>query len=323
MDNLFRTLANYYSRSDFRKFQNIISREVYDTLGVSYFNSDGEVKMVTNICRTLNGKSFEKLKFYSKKIHGSRSFVEFQNQDKPVTKELADMVVISVATRKQQIVYEKTAFIQNKKENSDYNWKIDQDQLYLLHNFPSFKGAKGIFNKNFDNEVVFFNNSESLGNYGFFQNPGELILVNAKTVYKLQQGDNISLSDIRKINVNNSRNNSWFEVPLLEHPLWEEMWYHLLKYFNKYGISFMNLPFLGNCKVTLNIYEFIRNWTYFNIGEVASAFGNTLDKDLSIFTRILLKEVGLTNVMNLNIEGNEFENNLVILVAHLNLDEKG
>ena len=35
------------------------------------------------------------------------------------------------------------------------NWKINQDQLYLLHNFPPFKGKKGIFKTNYQGEKIF------------------------------------------------------------------------------------------------------------------------------------------------------------------------
>jgi len=322
MDNLIRIFSDYYNRPDFRKFQNTLAREVYETLGTSYSNSDGEVKMVTDMCSTIDGKTFEKLKFYTKKIHGTRSFVEFHNQDKPTTKELADMVIISVATKDREIIYEKTAFIQNKKEDTESVWKIDQDQLYLLHNFPTFKGKKGIFKKNFNDEVVFQNHSETLGNYGLFQNPGEMILVNALTVYKLQQGDKISLSDIRKFTHNSFQNNNGFQFPLIDHPFWDEMLYRYFKHFPKYGLPFLNLPFLNNSIASFNIYEFIRNWSLFNIGDVVSAYGNIADKDLSTFNRILLREAGLSDFINTNIDGQEFENNLTIIVAHMNLDDK-
>ena len=322
MDNLFRLLSDYYNRADFRKFQNDFAREIYDTLGIGYSNSDGEVKLVTDMCKTVNGKSFGQLQLYSNKIHGTCSYVEFHNQDKPTTKELADMVVIAVATRKGDIVYEKTAFVQNKKETTQDNWRIDQDQLYLLHNFPTFKGSKGIFKKNYKSDVAFLNHSETLGNYGFFQRPGELIIVNALTVYRLQQGDTISLSDIRKFSDRNVSNNFGLQFPFLNHPMWEDMLYRYFKYFPKYGLPFMNIPFLNNSFVSFNLYDFIRNWTYFNIGEVASAFGTTVDKDLSDFTRLLLRESSLSNVMNINVEGGELENGLTVLVAHLKLDEE-
>ncbi len=322
MDNLFRTLSDYYNSPDFRKFQNTFAKEVYETLGTSYANSDGEVKMVTDMCDKINGQTYKKLKFHSKKIHGTRSFVEFSNQDKPTTKELADMVIISVATKYKEIVYEKTAFIQNKKEDTNSNWKIDQDQLYLLHNFPTFKGTKGIFKKNYKDEVVFLNHSQTLGNYGLFQSPGEMVLLTALTVYKLQQGDKISLSDIRKFASNNFQDSSAWQFSMIDDLFMHDMFYRYFKQFPKYGFPFLNLPFLNNSTVSFNIHEIIRNWTLFNIGEVVSVYGNTIDKDLSNFSRNLLRETGLSNIINLNIEGQEFQNNIVILVAHLNLDEK-
>jgi hypothetical protein len=322
MENLVRTFFDYYNRPEFRKFQNTFAREIYETLGTSYSNSDGEVKIVTDMCNIIDGKAFEQLKFYSKKIHGTRSFVEFYNQDKPTTTELADMVVISVATKDSEIIYEKTAFVQNKKEDTENVWKIDQDQLYLLHNFPTFKGKKGIFKRNFTDEVVFQNHFETLGNYGLFQNPGEMILVNALTVYKLQQGDKISLSDIRKFVHNSTQDNNILHFPLVDHRPWDEIFYRYFKYFPMYGLPFLNLPFLNNNIASFNIYEFIRNWSLFNIGDVVSAYGYIADKDLSTFNRILLREVGLPEFINIEKFDREFENNLTIIVAHLNLDDK-
>lgn len=322
MDKLIRTFLDYYYRPDFRKFQNTFAQEVYESLGSSYSNSDSEVKIVTDMCSTINGKTFEKLKFYTKKIHGTRSYVEFHNQDKPTTKELADMVILSIATKDREIIYEKTAFVQNKKEYTESVWEIDQDQLYLLHNFPTFKGKKGIFKRNFSDEVVFQNHSETLGNYGLLQNPGEMILVNALTVYKLQQGDKIAHSDIKKFAHNSFQNNYSFQFPLIDHPFWDEILYRYNKYFVKYGLPFMNLPFLNNSIASFNIYEFIRNWSLFNIGDVVSAYGCIADKDLSTFNRILLREAGLSDIINTNIERQEFENNLTIIVAHINLDDK-
>ena len=149
-----------------------------------------------------------------------------------------------------------------------------------------------------------------------------MILVNALTVYKLQQGDKISLSDIRKFTDNSFHHNSGFQFPLIDHPFFDEMLYRYFKHFPKNGLPFLNLPFLNNSIASFNIYELIRNWTMFNIGEVVSAYGNIIDKDLSTFNRILLKEAGLSNFINTNIDGQEFENNLIVVVAHLNLDEK-
>lgn len=286
MDKLLDLLAKYYSQKEFRIFQNNFALNFYESLGNSYSNGDGEVKIVTDLCNVINGKTFERLNFYSKKIHGSRSFVEFFNKDKPTTKELADMVIISIATLNREIVYEKTAFIQNKKEDSENVWKIDQDQLYLLHNFPTFKGNKGIFKRNFNEDIAFINYSKTLGNYGFFKSSGEMLLVNALNVFKLQQDSKISIDKIK------------------EYPTHEYI-----------------RPFLNHGGVCLNAYEFIRNWTQFNIGEIVRSEDTILDDDLSKFNRILLNKVGLSDYINLNQEDQEFNFNLSIIVNHINLDK--
>ena len=323
MDRLYRTFADYYNRRDFRHFQNNLSKETYESLANSYSNSHNEVKTVTDMCDTLNGKSFEKLNFYSRKIHGTRSFVEFFNQDKPVTTEMADMAIICVATKDKNIVFEKITFVQNKKEDTVNNWKIDQDQLYLLRNFPTITGKKGLFKKNYKDEIVFLNHSENLGTYGLFKSSGEMLLANAKTIYGLQNENKISFNDLKNhIDTVNEKTSNHFPFFGFDHPFWEDMIYRMFKHFPKYGLPLFDLPFLNNNSSSLNIYDFIRNWTLFSIGEVCKVGGNIIDNDLSVITSVLLKEAGLGDIMNIESEQNAFENNIVLLIAHLNLDEK-
>jgi hypothetical protein len=321
MDRLYRTFADYYNRKDFRQFQNDLSRETYESLANSYSNSHNEVKTVTNMCDTLNGKSFEKLHFYSRKIHGTRSFVEFFNQDKPVTTEMADLAIISVVTQGRNIIYEKISFVQNKKENTVDNWEIDQNQLYLLRNFPTITGKKGLFKKNYADEIIFLNYSGNLGTHGLFKNPGEMVLVNAKTIYGLQNRNKISYDNLKNhIDTSTTRKSNSFPFFWFDHPFWDDMIHRMFRYFPKYGIPFFDLPFLNNISNSMNIYDFIRNWTLFNIGEVCHACGNIIDKDLSVMTRVLLKKAGLNEIMNIETEQNSFENNITLLIAHLDLE---
>lgn len=321
MNRLIRFFSERYNDRDFRIFQNDLAREVYNSLARSYLSSKNEVQMVTDLCSTLDSRAYKGLQFFANKIHDTRSRVQFYNQNKLTTKELADMVIISVATIDREIVYEKLAFVQNKKEKKGSIWDIDQDQLYLLHNFPAFKGAKGLFKHNFNGDIVFHNHSGSLGNYGLFQSPGEMILTNASTVYRLQQNDKISLSDIRKYAHDNNVNGNLL-FPMLDYPFWKEVIYRYVKHFPKYGSPFSSPPFLSNSVVSFNIYEFIRNWSLFNIGEIISVEGHPLDEDLKKFSRSLLSKTRLSQIIG--IEGNdqfEFEGVLFVLATHLNLDE--
>lgn len=321
MKELVKKFLSLYNSRDFREFQNDFSIKLYDCLAKSYSSADNEVKMVTNICNVINGKHFETLNFYSKKIHGSRSQVEFKNKNTVVQKEMADMVIISVATKEKEIIYEKTAFIQNKKDNGN-KWKIDPDQLFLLQNFPTFKGVKGLFGKNMVNEYTFLNHSSTLGNYGLFQSPGEMIIVNANNIFKYEKNQIVSFQDLKSIESSiKDRSSLGPSFIYIDHPAWNDIIIYSLKYINQY-ISFPHFPFLSNSIISINLYEFIRNWTLFNIGEVVSVLGYIMDNDLSKITKILLKTAGLSNVININSDFADFEDDIVILVAHLNLDEK-
>lgn len=318
MHRLIKTLGEYYLCPDFRIFQNSFAREIYESLGTSYSNSEGEVTIVTNLCDRINGKTFEQLTFYAQKIHGPRSFVEFNNQDKPTTKELADMVIISIATQERKIVFEKIAFVQNKKEKPNLAWSIDQDQLYLLHNFPTFSGKKGVFKNFFKDPIVFLDNSKMLGNYGLFLSPGEMILVNASNVYALQQKNNVHLSEIRKLNSAQSGG----DCGLHGEPFCGE-WHYLVR---KYGLPCCHFPFLNSRFLSCNVYDFVRNWSLFNIGEIASVSEMILDKALCVFNRSLLKRFDLAHDLDLQFETNaeypDFDGNIAVIVSHLNLDEK-
>lgn len=319
---LYKAFADLYNCKEFRKFQNDLSRQVYESLANSYSNSDNEVKTVTDMCNTLNGKQFQNLKFYSHKIHGTRSYVNFFNQDKPVTTELADMAIICVATKGREVVLEKISFVQNKKSDANNNWNIDQNQLFLLRNFPTITGKKGFFKNHYKEEIVFLNKSNNLGTYGLFQSPGEMILVNAKSVYGLQDGSTITYDELKKhIDTTCSENSTFQSICRLDYYLWEEIAYRVYKHFPKCVFPLSDFPFLNNNSSSLNIYDFIRNWTYFNIGEMCRVEDEVIDKDLSVITNVLLEKAGLGEFININNEQNVFENNIVVLIAHMDLDK--
>jgi Fe-S cluster biosynthesis and repair protein YggX len=318
MERLLTTFCNYYNRKDFLKFQNDLAKEIYDSLGKSYSNSAGEVKIVTDICNVINGKNFNQFNMLANKIHGKRSYVEFDNKDKPTTKELADMVIISIATRKRKIIFEKIAFIQNKKEK-DNIWNIDHDQLYLLQNFPTLKGKTGLL-KGFygTNDVIFSNQSETLGNYGLLQSPGEMILVNALNVFKLQKNNKISFDDIIQYPFSNSKH-TYSNIPLYDWGHWKDWYRHCPDSY----LSIFNFPFLNNVSISYNIYDVVRNWLLFNIGEVVVAYGRTFNQDLFTFSKALMRNVDLNNVVDLSVE--DYENyreftDMAVFVTHLDLD---
>lgn len=317
MEELLRIFSEYYRQMEFKKFQNYLAKKIYDSLKKSYSKPkpDDEVKIVTNMCGAINGEGYGKFRFYANKIHGSRSCVEFYNKNKLAKKELADMVILSIATKKKEIIFGKIAFIQNKKEKENV-WEIDQDQLYLLQNFPTLKGKTGIL-KGFygTDEVIFSNQSNTLGNYGLFQNPGEMILINALNVFNCQKNNKISFDDLKQYADHNN-----IIVPFCDYYFWRKMMYGFLRDYPEYYLSFFNLPFLNNIAVSYNIYEVIRNWSLFNIGEVITANNEYLFN----FSKLLMKYILPDNAVNLsfsNVERYPDFTNAVIFVNHLNLDD--
>ena len=163
-----------------------------------------------------------------------------------------------------------------------------------------------------------YNNSKTLGNYGLVQNPGEMIIANAQTIFKVLQNDKVGFNDLKnELDIFQQTNNS----NVMDYRYFEEILHRFYKFHPAFISPFLNLPFLGNSYLSLNIYDFVRNWTLFNIGDIVSLFGNIVDPDLYRFNQIMLKEVGLKQYLNNNLESPEFGNNMVVIVSHLDLDE--
>jgi hypothetical protein len=146
-----------------------------------------------------------------------------------------------------------------------------------------------------------------------------MLLINADNIYSNIDKDKVKFDDLRKIqNDNNSSNN--FGFPFLDKHFFHHM--EMFEFFEN-GFPFFNSPFLGNSPVSQNVYEFIRNWSLFNIGEEASSFGRALDNDLSDVTKLFLRQANLGDFINLNLDNiGSIEANLIVAVAHLELAEK-
>jgi len=324
MEQIFREYLKLLDDLNFRKFQNELSQKVYDTLAQGYITNANEVSLVSKLVDTINNVRFNKFRFYGHKIHGARSYVEFNYRDKSVTKEIADMVIISIASYKRERVLQKITFIQNKVGKN--KWKIDDEQLFLLKNFPKFSGNKGIFKSFPDEEIVFLDHSKCLGAFGLFMNPGEMIFLSAPLLSELKKGKEITIEEIRlPETVTNVGACNFFFPFIFDHPLCEEFFYYMYKYMRRCAffpfISNGPFPFLNNCTFSRDIYDFIRNWTQFNIGEPSYAFGEVINPALDKFTNFLLRTIGIQEYVDLPLEGieGEFNNELAVLVIHIDL----
>jgi len=79
-------------------------------------------------------------------------------------------------------------------------------------------------------------------------------------------------------------------------------------------------PFLQNTSLSLNVYEFIRNFTFFNIGEPINPLEN--DNDLYNYVKFIIQgtrlkgKITINDFLNENIDIND---NPQILCIHLKL----
>jgi hypothetical protein len=321
MKKLKKKLLESCNDASFRKFQNECSEKVYQYLANVWKLND--IQKVEEMCNSINN-------FPSYKRFSFRAKFDFKDRGNKAKRELGNTVVVSVATKKEDnkrnIIYAKVAIIQSEYNKSMTNkWDIDQEQLHLLHNFPSFKGTSGIIKEIFqDKDVIFKNYSQGLGNYALFtskdkkknssesdkQHSVDMIFINAREVYRLQDSSNkISLNDILKFAYNNKGNSITSEIKLLNVGNEDS----LLK----------ELPFLNNCTAAFNIHEFIHNWTLFNIGEpincCVSKFNNR-DSNLEKFVIAILKEVYKDSSKDTDEIVNGYK---AMLVMHLDLDKIG
>lgn len=323
MERLFRKLAECLNDNEFKKFKSDFSHKLYDCLSSGYAENDNEVALVTKMSESINKTKYKDFSFYAEKIHGSRSYVEFNYRDKPTTKELADMVIISTVSQGRERIFQKIAFIQNKKDTNN-SWQIDLEQLFLLKNFPTITGKKGIFNKAPNKEVIFQNYSKTLGNYGLFINPGEMMLVAANIVDSLKDNNKICVNDFKNINqtINNNQSFSPFTAFDFHHPFMDEFFHHYFKYFHRYGFipPFGNsLPFLNNSFISRDIFEFIDNWSFFNIGEPTLVNGNIINENLHSLSNALIRSSGLNEYINLGDDNTQFTINSNLIVSLMNL----
>jgi len=316
--------------SGFLDFQHNLTRRMYDALGQGYAADDNEVRLVKRAVDSVNGQSYRGVRVFATVIHGARSYVEFNFMDKPVTKELGDMTIITLVTDKAHRLLQKVCVIQNKKER-DAHWDIDTEQLYLLKNFPPFSGNKGIFRRCRD--MVFRNSSGSLGCYGLFLSPGEMILASAPVLTEMLHGKNrISHSDVGypgTIGVESSGAVNF--PPLLPGFTWrhsKEIFLYLEQFAIRYGYPFLvGAPFrafLGCAQFARDIHDFTRNWTQLNIGELTTSFGLVLNPTVDAFSNFVLRSAGFKDF---HVElptgkyfgDEEFEGQMAVLLLHVDV----
>lgn len=309
MHRIFNYTARLANDGQFFRFQNDLAQVAYDTLGQSYKTGDNEVVMVTKLVAALNGKSYDHITVAANKIHGTRSFVEFNYLDKPTTKELGDMVIISIVTEGKSRLLQRVCIIQNKKAQ-DHIWDVDEEQLFLLKNFPPFSGNRGLFRGM--TEVAFRNQSGCLGAYGLFDEPCEMMFVAAPLFAEILRtrgsvrANEIGLpSAITQVGIHSAfpaAPFSYFSDPEEWYMIMREV-FHRIGPFPWRGFE-LGLPFFGNFHYGRDIYDFVRAWTQVNLGEYTCLAGVTINPEVDGFANRLIRSAGLGRGIDLP-TGNE------------------
>lgn len=326
---MLRRLFDLGQDLGFSAFQNDLAVSFYDQLGQGYNSSEGEVALVTRMANTARGKSYGPITIYADKIHGRRSWVEFSHRDKPVTKELGDLALISVVTNGHERLFSKITIVQNKKATKT-SWLIDDEQLFLLKNFPSFSGSKGLFPN--PGSVQFHNYSSCLGSYGLFHEPGEMIFLSASYVAELLRGKkSLAIGDISILSDGN-RSDGGGLSPIFafgDHPfVLEELFHFYEKYFHRYPFSsVLNLGypfgFLRNALFTRDIFDLIRQWTQISVGEPTYAFGQVLNRHVDELLYRLLQSIGGSDIFkptpNQMENVGELDNDFTVMAVHLDI----
>jgi len=333
MRQLYHAIANLCEDDGFARFQSEIVHDFYQSLGQGYSSNDNEVALVQRLVDAANGKSYSPMKMHANMLHGPRSYVEFNYRDKPVTKELGDMAIISVITRSGERLFQRMCIIQNKKANGK-SWNIDQEQLFLLKNFPPFTGNKGIFKHCRD--VLFRNTSGCLGAFGLLNSPGEMLFASAGLVSELQRGKkSLSASDISipMDSMNDTHQGGKLELPFLPwmgrlHP---REWYCLFEeMICEYGHPFFpgsifGATFLGNARFSRDIHDWVRNWTQLNVGEITYANGTVANAAVDAFANALMRSAGFGEMFS--IPANEqfgdihLENQMAVFAMQFDVSE--
>lgn len=338
MHRVIRTFTDLMKDEGFLGFQNDLAFDIYDVLGKGFSANENEVSLVTKLCEITNGKSYGPVSIRADKIHGSRSYVEFNYMDKPVTKELGDMAIITVVSSGRERLFQKLCIIQNKKGSksaSDNNkenirWDIDLEQLYLLKNFPRLSGNKGILKHCHD--VSFRNTEGSLGAFGLLHNPGDMIFITAPLLTELMKGKkSLNISDISVIGDNyNSSQQGGMEFPFFGRFHQEELYMMCKEFMHDFKMwpfaGGSTMPFFGNTPFSRDMYDFVRSWTQVNIGETSFSFGQVINTAVDGLSNALLRQIGFGEGLDLPVNSNfaefHWEGELGVAVTHIDIDRE-
>jgi len=302
MRRLCEPVANLVCDDGFLAFQKDLTQDLYLALSQGYASSDNEVALVERLVDAVNSKSYGPVRLFAKMLHGSRSYVEFNYMDKPVTKEMGDMALITVVTSGGERLLQKLSIVQNKKSKGQ-SWGLDLEQLFLLKNFPRFAGNKGIFRGCRD--VTFRNNSRCLGSFGLLKDPGEMVYASAHAVADLVHGkQSLSFADLTRMVPNGTPAWGSWDEPFF-HPGYDEIRYRIARYVaHRMGSDYV-MPFaypwdyLATVRYAPDLHDLVRSWTQLSIGEITCASNVVVSPIVDAFANLLVRAAGLADIVHI------------------------
>lgn len=327
IETVIRKYQKLLADPGFLRFQHEAVADVYDQLGQGYAQSEGEMALVTRLADTLKGKNYKGFKLHCEKIHGSKSYVSFNFRDKPATKELGDLALITLVSHGRNRCLQKLCIVQNKLLR-DGKAQIDLEQLFLLKNFPLFSGSRGLFRGAKD--VMFLNRQKCLGAYGFFESPGEMIHVNAGVLSEALAGSaSFAKAALGPATPGDSDYRDQghlgpFPFPWIDHPMLHEEFFHRwLKRGFPFPVFSHCAPFVSSRQTHHDLHDFIRAWISLRIGELVYSVDRTVDAEADRFSTTILRQIGFGEFVNLEGENlqEDFHAGLLVMVAHLDVAE--
>jgi hypothetical protein len=297
MHRLLEAVVRLSNDKAFSKFQNDISRAAYEALAKAWTVGEDEIHTVERLVNLLHGKTYKRVGLSARMIHGPTSFVEFDFRDETKTCELGDMVVVSLVTSGRTRLLQRVCIIQNKKIHAK-RFEVDQPQLFLLKDFPPFRGIQGIVK---GMSCAYRNRSGCLGAYGLLTNPGEMLFASAPLLAELLRSRaSMQLTDVAApaLVAPSCRHTGFSGLPFTILPSGPDWYYAMREMAHRYGAPLWGplgdgFPFLGNVIYARDMFDFVRGWSQINIGEVTHCGDTTVEPDVDGFANRLIRRAGL------------------------------
>lgn len=311
LEKLIKKYIEVIQTKDFGEYTEEFTQRVKGCIEEGYCQDKREPDIVKDITEKVNDlKALTKGRFQiSSKgayIHGNKSQVEFEYKRRKTQRELGDLLFLLTVVYQGKKFFERFTITQFKKSKGYPRWNFnkkdsegrypDREQLYLLSEFPTFKGAKGSIIPACQNYNL-HNYSNCLGSYGFLHKPGDFVFVSAKLVGLLiRKGSSVSKETLLSLFDALCPCPCYFPFYMR---YWEGIFcdwcelfekfyrYRLLPYIYPRGRFFW--PMLGNSLLSRDVCEFTANYLMANIGEIVFAYGLPHNAGALAFLKQLMK----------------------------------